>query len=288
MAGPQFATTQVLRLGPTNTLYLAGIEDANGSIATATTNFKQRPSGLLVAEPVDANGIPLTTSRITTSLTTTPLAASAIYEQPAWQDAQALAVNYVGGSVRADESGTLTVEFSDDGTNIAATTTLLAFTPTTAGTANSQTIPYPVQIPTRYFRFVYTNGSTAQGTFALYQTPLAHWSPRDVGLTGSLGLLDSSTTTLGASGTYTTSNAFGLSGYKSMVGSAYSDQSGTLLVEQSQDGMNWDVRSTITVTGGSPSAGFDVDVVGTYGRLNYTNGATAQTAFRLYARGKTL
>lgn len=116
----------------------------------------------------------------------------------------------------------------------------------------------------------------------------AYGNSASVELTGRLPLLDSTTTALGVSGTYTTSNAFLLSRYKSIVGSAYSDQSGTLLIEQSQDGINWDVQSTVTVTGGSPSAGFDVDVVGTYGRLNYTNGATAQTVFRLYARGKTL
>lgn len=109
-------------------------------------------------------------------------------------------------------------------------------------------------------------------------------TPISVGLT----LLDSTTTALAASGTYTTATAFGLSGYKSIVGSAYSDQSGTLLVEQSQDGTHWDVQSTVTATGGSASGGFDVDVVGIWGRLNYTNGATAQTEFRLYARGKTL
>ena len=107
-------------------------------------------------------------------------------------------------------------------------------------------------------------------------------------LSGQLPVLDSSTSPLDASGTYTTASPFLLTGYKTVVGSAYSDQSGSLLVEQSQDGTNWDVQSTITITGGSPSAGFDVDVVSIYGRLNYTNGATAQTTFRLYARGKAL
>ncbi len=66
----------------------------------------------------------------------------------------------------------------------------MTFTPTTAGTANGQTLPYPVEIPTRYFRFRYVNGSTAQGTFALYQTPVSQWSPRTVGLSGSLAPLD--------------------------------------------------------------------------------------------------
>ena len=264
-------------------------DDGAGNQAVIHTEWMTLPSGLLVAQRVNNGGIPLSTSRITTELTDAVLAANGSYIQ-GWQDAQALAVNYVGGSVYADEAGTLYVDFSEDGTNVYGTsTTTLAFTPVTSGTANGATLPYPVEIPTRYFRFRYVNGTTVQGVFQCYQTPVSAWSPREVGLTGSLPLLDSTTTALGVSGTYTTPNAFLLSGYKSIVGSAYSDQSGVLLVEQSQDdGTNWDVQSTVTVTGGSPSAGFDVDVVGTYGRLNYTNGATAQTAFRLYARGKTL
>ncbi len=109
-----------------------------------------------------------------------------------------------------------------------------------------------------------------------------------VSLAGSVPLLDSTTTALGASGTYTTAAAFALAAYRSIIGSAYSDQSGTLLVEQSQDGSNWDAQSTVTVTGGSPSAAFEVRVVAPFGRLSYTNGGTAQTAFRLYARGSAL
>ena len=205
MAGPQYATTQVLQVGPSNQFYVAGIKDANGNIAQATTNFKQRPSGLLIPEPVDANGIPLTTSRITSQITSTALAASATYTQPTWQDAQALAVTFVGGSVYADQAGTLYVDFSDDGTNVAGTSaTSLAFTPTTAGTANATMLPYPVEIPTRYFRFRYVNGSTAQATFALYQTPMAQWSPRTVGLSGSLvPAFNVSNLALTASGTIT-------------------------------------------------------------------------------------
>lgn len=108
-------------------------------------------------------------------------------------------------------------------------------------------------------------------------------------ITGSsTTLLDSTTTALGADDTYTTATPFSTATWTSIVGSAYSDQSGTLLVEQSQDNVNWDVQSSVTVSGGSPTAGFDITVVGLYGRLSYTNGATAQTVFRLYARGKTL
>ncbi len=107
-------------------------------------------------------------------------------------------------------------------------------------------------------------------------------------LRGSLPALDSTTTPLAASGTYTTANPFLLSPYRSIVGSAYADQDGTLLIEQSPDGTNWDVQSTVTVTGGSPTGGFTIDIINPYGRLVYTNGATAQTMFRLYAWGKNL
>ncbi len=120
MAGPQYATTEVLQVGPSNQFYVAGIKDANGNLATATTKFFQRPSGLLIPEQTDANGIPLRTSRITTQITHTALAASGTYSQ-GWQDAQALAVNFVSGSVWADQAGTLSVDFSEDGTNVYGT-----------------------------------------------------------------------------------------------------------------------------------------------------------------------
>jgi len=287
MAAPQTITGLTLLKSGNLSYATLVVQDPNGNMAAGTTEFLQNPNGILIPKRADALGTPLTTSRITSALTTTALAASATYTQ-GWQDAQSLAVTYAAGSVTADQAGTLIINFSDDGTTIAKTTTLLDFVPNAAGTANAQVIPYPVQIPTRYFQFAYTNGSTAQGSFALYQTPMNDWSPRDVGLTGSLVTLDSTTTALAANGTYTTPTAFATGGYRSIVGSAYSDQSGTLLVEQSQDGTNWDVQSTVTVTGGSPSAGFEITIVSTYGRLAYTNGATAQTVFRLYARGKTL
>ena len=190
MAYPIFATSQVLEVGPTNNYYVAGIKDANGHLAAATTQYDLLPSGLLLPRQVDQNGIPLTASRVTTQITDAPLAASAPYEQ-AWQDSEALAVTFVGGSVYADQAGTLYIDFSNDDTNTAGTSaTSLAFTPASAGTPDSNMLPYPVEIPTRYFRFRYVNGSTAQSVFQLYQTPMAQWSPRTVGLSGSLAPLN--------------------------------------------------------------------------------------------------
>jgi hypothetical protein len=98
------------------------------------------------------------------------------------------------------------------------------------------------------------------------------------------GTLDSTTTALAASGTYTTASAVSCAVYRRIVGSVYSDQNGTLNVQQSPDGTNWDVTSTFTVTGGT-GQGFSVEVVAPYMRLDYVNGTTAQTTFRLYAWG---
>lgn len=187
MAAPQTITGLTLLKSGNLSYATLVVQDPNGNMATGTTEFLQNPNGILIPKRADALGTQLTTSRITSALTTTALAASATYTQ-GWQDAQSLAVTYAAGSVTADQAGTLIINFSDDGTTIAKTTTLLDFVPNAAGTANAQVIPYPVQIPTRYFQFAYTNGSTAQGSFALYQTPMNDWSPRDVGLTGSLAL----------------------------------------------------------------------------------------------------
>jgi|GEM_PF-3352438 len=103
---------------------------------------------------------------------------------------------------------------------------------------------------------------------------------------GQLTPIDHTTTALAANSTYQTASAIAVGPFAHIVGSVYSDQSGTLQVQQSQDGQNWDVASVITYTGGGTDGGFDVAVVGLWARLVYQNGATAQTTFRLYAWGK--
>lgn len=96
---------------------------------------------------------------------------------------------------------------------------------------------------------------------------------------------DSTTTALAASGTYT-GTAFDTTNARGIVGSILSDQSGTLEVQQSPDGTNWDVVDTLFYPGGSAGLQFAVPVEtpgASQGRLVYTDGATAQTTFRLYA-----
>ncbi len=100
--------------------------------------------------------------------------------------------------------------------------------------------------------------------------------------------LDSTTVALGADAVYTTAAAVDCGKMRRIVGTVISDQAGTLLVEQSPDGANWDVSSSFAVAAGATEGdgqGFSVEVVAPWTRLKYTNGATAQTVFRLYAWG---
>lgn len=89
------------------------------------------------------------------------------------------------------------------------------------------------------------------------------------------------TTTPLAAGATWTSTSINVQGFGRITGSCYSDQPGTLYVEQSPDGVNWDVQSTFSYSTGS-LLGFSVEVVCPYARIRYVNGATSQSVFRLY------
>ena len=66
-----------------------------------------------------------------------------------------------------------------------------------------------------------------------------------------------------------------------VVGLVYSDKSGTIYIEQSGDGLSWDVIETISITGGS-GKGFTIEKVAHHVRVRYVNGAADQAVFRLY------
>jgi len=100
------------------------------------------------------------------------------------------------------------------------------------------------------------------------------------------GVLDSTTSPLSASGVYTGS-AFTSEDYAYIIGTLYSDVDGTLEVQFSNDGTNWDGESTINYVGGDLT-GFVIDVVGNTCRLKYTNGDSGQATFRLYVRGRKI
>ena len=70
--------------------------------------------------------------------------------------------------------------------------------------------------------------------------------------------------------------------YSKFRGVCYADQAGTLYVEQSADNVTWTITNTIAVAAATVVK-FEDPVVMRYQRVRYVNGATAQTAFRLYS-----
>jgi hypothetical protein len=96
-------------------------------------------------------------------------------------------------------------------------------------------------------------------------------------------LADSTITNLADGATYTGAQ-FATDGYNKLVGSVYSNATGTLYVDQSQDGTNYDVIDTIAYVGAAVTGGFSVEIVAPYARVRYVDTAgTAQTSFRLFA-----
>jgi len=97
---------------------------------------------------------------------------------------------------------------------------------------------------------------------------------------GRLELVAYTTTPLAANGSWTSSTDSSV--YTRFIcGSVYADQPGTLYVEQSPDGANWDIVDSYSVSAGA-GLKFNVEKVLPYARVRFVNGATAQTVFRLY------
>jgi hypothetical protein len=97
-------------------------------------------------------------------------------------------------------------------------------------------------------------------------------------------IIVSTTTALGIGGAFT-SPRFDADGYDEIAISLYSNVAGSLAVQQSNDGTNYDTIKTVAYTAAATSA-ICVPITAKYGRLVYTNGAVAQTSFRLYAAKK--
>lgn len=81
-----------------------------------------------------------------------------------------------------------------------------------------------------------------------------------------------------------------------VVGSVFSDQPGTLLIQQSMDysavaptsgqaepTVYWDIVDSFTIAAGVPQK-IDVDIIGPVARVVYENGANQQGALRIFLR----
>jgi len=99
--------------------------------------------------------------------------------------------------------------------------------------------------------------------------------------------LDYTTTALGSGSTYT-GDSVEVDKYTRLCGTVIADQDGTVYIDQSSDGSNWDYTSSFDFTAGNGLA-FSVEVIAPYGRLRVTNtSGSAQTYLRAYMFGKVI
>jgi hypothetical protein len=68
-----------------------------------------------------------------------------------------------------------------------------------------------------------------------------------------------------------------------LSGMVFADQAGTIFIEQSGDGQNWDLSTSHPVVANT-GQGFTEPLYGPYVRVRYVNGPTAQGALRIFAR----
>lgn len=86
-------------------------------------------------------------------------------------------------------------------------------------------------------------------------------------------------TPLAAAAAFESASLDGLT-YKKITGRAFADQAGTLEIQQSDDETTWDTSKTLEITAGT-AVFYDEPIYCRYIKVKYTNGATAQTAFRI-------
>lgn len=97
--------------------------------------------------------------------------------------------------------------------------------------------------------------------------------------------LDSTTANLGDGATYTGAQ-FSVEAYGRIVISLQCNRAGTLYVDQTNDGTNYDIVSTFAYTA-ADTAGYSVEVLCPNARVRFANSAgAATTTLRLYARAR--
>ncbi len=82
-----------------------------------------------------------------------------------------------------------------------------------------------------------------------------------------------------------TSDVFDVSYFKYITGTVFADQNGTLHIEQSPDGTNFDGPAMVSYFASQPTK-FKLETVAPFARVRFVNGPVDQTVFRLYFFGK--
>lgn len=140
-----------------------------------------------------------------------------------------------------------------------------------------RTFDLPINL--RYVRVKVVNGATAQTAFFL-ATSLVRFDgnfnfDKNLNFTHSTTALASSATFTGVTLDLGSNHSY--NSHKAMV---YTDQAGTLYLEQSRDGSTWRITTTQSVTAGTTAIATD-GIINQYVRVRYVNGATLQTTFEL-------
>jgi hypothetical protein len=124
----------------------------------------------------------------------------------------------------------------------------------------------------------------AQHTAVTTQFPIGTKRQRVI---PDMWLLDKKTTAVAGSGTYTSSTR-SCKEFVKLVGICMFNENGSLTIEQSWDGINFDYVSTFATTGGTGTA-FSVEVVAPFFRVKWANGtANATTTHRLFTAGRSM
>ncbi len=135
----------------------------------------------------------------------------------------------------------------------------------------------------QYVRVTWTAGDT-QNVTARAEVSEA----LEIGLAELVSISNSSTTPLGSNAVFTGTNE-DISLYNAIEVYAYSDKASAtngLQLEYSSDGANWDIIDSFSVSASTPFY-IQTIVKGQYFRVIYTNGAIAQTVFRLQIKYKS-
>lgn len=74
--------------------------------------------------------------------------------------------------------------------------------------------------------------------------------------------------------------------FEKLCAGAFANQTGTLYIDQSQDGTNQDISSSIAIPASGNGASLVVDTVLLYARIRIVNGASAQATLRAALNGK--
>jgi hypothetical protein len=131
----------------------------------------------------------------------------------------------------------------------------------------------------RYIRVKFQNGAVLQTSLFIQAIGIREDGGMDYQQTPSF---THSTTALGISGVFTgvTLNTGSQNSYLMHKALVYTDQAGTLQMQQSRDGVTWRTTQTVAVPAATATVIAD-PLICQYCRVLYTNGATAQTVMEL-------